>query len=120
MALLKVVAALMSALLLVQSPRASEYQVKAVFLFNFAQFVEWPAVAAADPRTPVIIGILGEDPLGAFLDETVRGERLGERSFEIRRYRQLADIDTCTFSLLAARRTSGSGRFLRRSRIVPS
>src|SRR3981081_1626906 len=55
MALLNVVATLMSALLFVQSPRASEYQVKAVFLFNFGQFVEWPAVAAPDPQMPVII-----------------------------------------------------------------
>ena len=95
MALLKVVAALMSALLLVQSPRASEYQVKAVFLFNFGQFVEWPAVATPDPQMPVIIGILGEDPLGTFLDETVRGEHLGLRPFEIRRYRELTGIEAC-------------------------
>ena len=27
--------------------RVSEYQVKAVFLFNFTQFVEWPAEAGA-------------------------------------------------------------------------
>ncbi len=51
MALLKTFAALMSALLLVQSPRASEHQLKAVFLFNFAQFVDWQSVAAQDPRT---------------------------------------------------------------------
>jgi len=112
MALLKVVATLMSALLLVQSPRASEYQVKAVFLFNFAQFVEWPAVATADPRTPVIIGILGEDPLGAFLDETVRGERLGERSFEIRRYRQLADIDACNILFISRSENERVGQIL--------
>lgn len=99
MALLKAVTALLPALLLVQSPRASEYQVKAVFLYNFAQFVEWPATP--DSRKPVIIGILGEDPLGAFLDETVRGERLGLRPFEIVRYRQLAGIDTCNILFIS-------------------
>ena len=53
-----------------QSP---EYQLKAVFLFNFAQFVEWPASAFPKPDTPLGICILGEDPFGSYLDETVRG-----------------------------------------------
>ena len=112
MALLKVVAALMSALLLVQSPRASEYQVKAVFLFNFAQFVEWPAVPTQDPQTPVIIGILGEDPLGTFLDETVRGERLAQRPFEIRRYRELTDIQACNILFISRSESERVGQIL--------
>ncbi len=95
MAFLKGIAALASALLLVQSPRASEYQVKAVFLFNFVQFVDWPAPAAADSERPLLIGILGSDPFGPFLDETVRGERLGARPIQLRRYRELADIGEC-------------------------
>src|SRR2546428_4351822 len=95
MAFLTAVTALTSALLLVQSPRASEYQVKAVFLFNFAQFVDWRSPPAQDPRAPLLIGILGDDPFGAILDETVRGERLGERPFEIRRPRQPTGIDGC-------------------------
>jgi hypothetical protein len=112
MALLKVVAALMSALLLVQSPRASEYQVKAVFLFNFGQFVEWPAVATPDPLMPVIIGILGEDPLGTFLDETVRGERLAQRPFEIRRYRELTDIQACNILFISRSESERVGQIL--------
>jgi YfiR/HmsC-like len=95
MALLKALTALSSALLLVQSPRAAEYQVKAVFLFNFVQFVDWPAPAARDSQLPVIIGILGNDPFGPFLDETVRGERLGSRPIQLRRFRQIADIEEC-------------------------
>src|SRR5256885_12738979 len=102
MALLKAAfPGLTSALLLVQTPRASEYRVRAVFLFNFAQFVGWPGVAAPDPQMPVIIGILGEDPLGTFLDETVRGERLGLRPFEIRRYRELTDITACNILFIS-------------------
>ncbi len=101
MAFLRAITVLMSTLLLVQSPRASEYQVKAVFLFNFAQFVDWQPVAAQDPRAPLLIGILGEDPFGAILDETVRGERLGERPFEIRRLRELTDIAGCNILFIS-------------------
>src|SRR5258706_6597553 len=98
MALLNAVTVLISALLVVQGQRASEYQLKAVFLFNFSQFVDWQPAAA---QTPLLIGILGDDPFGTFLDETVRGERVGERPIEIRRYRQLADIDTCNILFIS-------------------
>jgi hypothetical protein len=95
MALLNALTALVSALLLVQTPRASEYQLKAVFLYNFVQFVEWPAAAAQADRGPLLIGILGDDPFGAFLDQTVKDERVGARPIQVRRYREIADIKEC-------------------------
>jgi hypothetical protein len=58
-----------------------EYQVKAVFLYNFAKFVEWPPSALAGPLT---ICIAGRNPLGTFLDETVRGETVGGRPIHTR------------------------------------
>ena len=72
-----------------------EYQVKAVFLFNFAQFVEWPAEAFPGAQTPLVIGVLGEDPFGAFLDETVRGEKVNNRPLVVERYRRVEEIKTC-------------------------
>ena len=81
--------------LALQTSRASEYHVKAVFLFNFAQFVEWPGPAAEVSRKAVVIGVAGDDPFGRVLDETLRGERLGARPFEARRYRQGRDIEAC-------------------------
>lgn len=112
MAFLKAITALTSALLLVQSPRASEYQVKAVFLFNFAQFVDWPAPAAQDAQLPLLICILGDDPFGAFLDETVRGERLGARPIQVRRYRQVTDIEACNILFISRSETEGVPQIL--------
>jgi hypothetical protein len=73
----------------------SEYQVKAVFLFNFAQFVEWPARAFPDPLTPFVIGILGKDPFGPELDAVVRGETIGNRPMVIERYRGIGELHNC-------------------------
>lgn len=84
-----------AAVLLVQAPRASEQQVKAVFLFNFALFVDWPAADSSSAPTPLRIGILGDDPFGSLLDEIVRGEHIGPRPFEVRRYRQVSDVERC-------------------------
>ena len=72
-----------------------EYQVKAVFLFNFTQFVEWPADAFAQADAPLVIGVLGEDPFGSFLDETVRGEESNGRRLVVERYHRVEEIGNC-------------------------
>lgn len=74
---------------------SAEYQIKAVFLFNFAQFAEWPAHAFAGPRAPLIIGVLGDDPFGPYLDDLVKGEKVGERPLAIRRYQKARDVTGC-------------------------
>jgi hypothetical protein len=79
----------------VSATEAKEYQIKAVFLFNFAEFVEWPPEAFPDPQTPLIIGILGNDPFGPYIDEAVRGEKVNNRPMEIRRYSRIEDIEAC-------------------------
>lgn len=70
-------------------------QVQAVFLFNFAQFVAWPPDAFATPQSPLVIGILGDDPFGAVLDDIVRGEAVTNRPLVVERYRRIDDIDAC-------------------------
>src|SRR5262249_40940509 len=73
----------------------AEYQVKAVFLFNFAQFVEWPAERFAAADAPFVIGVLGTDPFGSQLDEAVRGERVDRHPMAVRRYRNLSELHDC-------------------------
>jgi YfiR/HmsC-like len=80
----------------------SEYQVKAVFLFNFTHFVDWPPDAFPRPDTPFVIGVLGEDPFGSQLDDVVRGERVNQRPLVIERYRSLADIRNCNILFIGS------------------
>jgi hypothetical protein len=75
--------------------RSPEYQVKAAFLFNFAQFIEWPTNALPQPQTPLIIGILGPDPFDTALDEIVRGEAVKGHPLIVQRYRELEDVGAC-------------------------
>lgn len=71
----------------------SEHQVKAAFLYNFANFVEWP-VSALDDTSSIVIGILGEDPFGLafapFKDRTVKGHPL-----RIIRSKRLQELPFC-------------------------
>jgi hypothetical protein len=80
---------------LAQTPAANEFQIEAVFLFNFTQFVIWPSTAFADANDPFVICVLGEDRFGAYLDDTIRGEKVAERSMVVKRYRRVEDIDVC-------------------------
>ncbi len=72
-----------------------EFQVKAAFLYNFVQFVEWPPEAFADPDSPIVIGVLGQDPFGEFLDELVAGETVNGRRLVVERYRWIGDVGVC-------------------------
>jgi hypothetical protein len=83
------------------APPASEYQVKAAYLFNFGQFVEWPAAAFESPTAPFAICIVGEDPFGSIIDDAVRGETLEGRSVAVRRFRTPEEITRCNIVFLA-------------------
>lgn len=73
----------------------SEYQVKAVFLFNFSRFVEWPAAAFASASTPFSMCVFGHDPFGAELDEVVQGETVNGRPLVVRRVKKAIDAASC-------------------------
>jgi YfiR/HmsC-like len=78
-----------------QVPTASEYEVKAAFLFNFVQYVDWPPQAFAAPQSPVVIGILGDDPFGDIIDRIVRGETVKNRRVVVQRSRQIDSLKDC-------------------------
>jgi hypothetical protein len=72
-----------------------EYQVKALFLYNFANFVEWPTAAFAHTQSPIRMCLFGEVPFGTMLD-AVNGTRIGERPLQITPAREISDIaDGC-------------------------
>lgn len=84
---------------------APEYRVKAVFLFQFAQFVEWPGPAMAPDRAPDAapfeICVLGEDPFHEYLDETVQGEAVKGRQLTVRRYHRAEELTNCSILFIA-------------------
>ncbi len=79
-----------------QPPEANrEYALKAVFLYNFCRFIEWPKSAFASPNDPIVIGLIGEDPFGPLLNDAVKGEALRGRTIQIEHYRKPEAIGRC-------------------------
>ncbi len=73
----------------------TEYRIKAGLIYNFAKLVEWPTNAFATEQTPITIGVLGQDPFGPLLDNTVKDRRIGERPIEIKRFSGVHEVRDC-------------------------
>lgn len=84
---------------------SAEYQLKAVFLYNFAQFVEWPREVFAETTSPFVIGVLGENPFGSYLDDLVKGETVGGRALVIRQARKVEALADCHIIFIAGSET---------------
>jgi len=95
------IAALAFAIAPVAAP-PTEYQVKAVFLFNFSQFVDWPHTAFETPDAPLVIGVLGRDPFGAQLDEVVKGESVKGHPLQVRRFATVEELNGCHILFVSA------------------
>lgn len=68
---------------------------KALFLYNFAKFVDWPPGTFAETNSPIIIGVLGRDRFGAYLDKAVAGQPLNGHPFVTRRYTTINQTREC-------------------------
>jgi hypothetical protein len=76
-----------------QSPAATEYQVKAAYLYNFGRFVEWPADAASGDSFAICV--LGRDPFGRILDATLTGLAIDGKAVVARRIGKPQDASGC-------------------------
>jgi len=90
---------------------ASEYAVKAAFLYNFTKFVEWPAAAFVSEQQPFFLCILGADPFGAALD-AVAGKPVGSRKIELRHLKAAEQAGTCQIVFVAAGEAWSGNRLL--------
>jgi len=62
-----------------------EQRVKAAYLYKFAGYVEWPAKSFARPETPVVIGVMGDEPLATELTQAVTGRTVNDRLVTVKR-----------------------------------
>jgi hypothetical protein len=83
-----------------------EYQVKAAFLFNFANFVQWPPEVFHDAAEPFHICVLGEDPFGAELDQIIAGENAQNRVIALLRLEDSAQAGDCQILFISESKSS--------------
>ena len=80
----------------------TEYQVKAAYLFNFLKFVEWPGDPLADTHGRWVIGIVGDNPFGEVLTQTISGKTVQGHELQIRQFQFGEDLHTCHVLFISA------------------
>jgi hypothetical protein len=97
-------AALVRVLLMMASPaaalEASEPAIKAAFLSNFGFYVEWPQTAFAASDSPINLCIVGHDPFGALLDDSAKGQKIGNRTIAVHRISAISRNSDCHIAYL--------------------
>ncbi len=78
-----------------QASPSSEYQVKAAFLFHFAQFVEWPPEAFQSASSPLTYCTIGEDPFRGALEASLNGKTIGARPLRVQHFKEEQDVRKC-------------------------
>jgi hypothetical protein len=84
-----------------QASSVSEYRVKAAFVYNFAKFVDWPAVAFANHQAPLILCIVGTDPFGAAL-EILKDKTIKHRKLVVQHKSQRETLNDCQIIFISA------------------
>ncbi len=80
----------------------SEYQLKAAFVYNFAKFVDWPPKVYSAPQSPFSICIVGTDPFGSVIDDTLRGKTVGDHPVVVRRDKEASEARHCQIVFVSA------------------
>jgi YfiR/HmsC-like len=74
---------------------ATEYQIKAAYLFNFLKFVEWPDASPADAQSKWVIGIVGNSPVGDELSKLVESKNVLGRELEVKTFQAADNLRAC-------------------------
>jgi YfiR/HmsC-like len=102
-----------------QSQSLSESQIKAGFLFNFTKFVEWPPEVFADPGVPIVLGIVGDNPVTELLIETAVGKTVNGRTVIVQRFKEGQDPRTCHILFVGSSQEKHVPQILERLKASP-
>jgi len=80
----------------------NEYEIKAMFVFNFTKYVEWPQEKANDIFT---IGVLGDSEILEQLERIATQKKVGERKIIVRSVSPDAE-DCCNIIIVSKSQTN--------------
>lgn len=81
-------------------PAAGEID-EALFLYRFSQFVEWPAYAFPDPKSPMVIGVLGSESFANELGKIVRNQNINGRPLVVRQVTSFSNLNQCSILFIS-------------------
>jgi len=101
------------------SADSSEYLIKAGFIYNFANLMQWPANTFSNPDAPIVVGILGADTSRGILDEVLAGKKVNGRSFTVKHLKRGMDLKGCNIVFVSASENAHLDEILRLVKNLP-
>jgi hypothetical protein len=80
----------------------NEYRIKALFLYNFAQFIEWPAGTFKDPAAPITICVLEPNPFEDELERAVWNKVVAGHPLQVRQITDLKQANGCQMLFISS------------------
>lgn len=73
---------------------SDEYALKALYIYNFARFTDWPASSFTAADADLDFCILGEDPFGVTINQ-IKGRSIDGHTLNIKRFPRVAVVSAC-------------------------
>jgi hypothetical protein len=97
----------------------SEYQIKALFLFNFAKYVDWPAETFPTTNAPITIGVLGQDNFKDALKHAIEGKTVDGRAIVFKHVTTDAEAGGCHILFVSSSEKPRLDEILGKTRALP-
>jgi hypothetical protein len=98
---------------------AEEYQVKAAFLFHFAQLVDWPPGVLNNSDSSLILCVFDDEPQRVEFQSTIEGKAIGARMLHVRQISQLQELQGCNILFLSREEARRQTAILKSLRGMP-
>jgi len=72
-----------------------EHQVKAVLLYKFTSFIDWPESVIEDLWQPFVIGFLGQSPIVSIFIQKFSGQNIKGKKLIIQSFESVDQVNAC-------------------------
>lgn len=79
---------------------------KAAFLSKIPPYINWPAASFTNAEAPIILGILGGDPVGEILDQLLKDKKVNGREVVVRPVKDGSEIAGCHILFVPSAQTA--------------
>jgi|WetSurMetagenome_2_1015567.scaffolds.fasta_scaffold01766_2 hypothetical protein len=91
---------------------ASEYELKAAFLYNLSNFVTWPPAAFPSDDLPFMLCILGKDYFNDALDVVTANQKVAGHSIQVMKLTNEAEARNCQLVFISNSEQSKMAKIL--------
>jgi YfiR/HmsC-like len=78
-----------------------EYEIKAAYLYNFLNYIEWPEQSLPPEGGNITIGVIGENPFGQALDP-LKGKQVKGRTLTVKAVSAAAELKDCQIVFISS------------------